>query len=191
MRRTVFSATALAAALTLAACGADDAAKPAASKHDAHGIAVTLPRGWQRAPRSLTPHLTDPREVVAVGTFPLRYRRTLCAHMPGSALEDLGPRDAFVTLQERGLDRGSSWKGFPRRPKHFGPRLGAASEANGCAPKAHFTDHWFGFTDGGRHFHVLVAFGPKASANTRRQARTILDGLRIDPKVRPDWPSSG
>jgi hypothetical protein len=191
MSRTALAATALAAALLLAACGGDDAAKPAASTHTAHGITVALPAGWQRAPRSLTPHLTDPREVVAVATFPLRYRRTLCAHMPGSALEDLGPSDAFVTLMERGLDRRSSWKGFPARPKHFGPRLGAGSEASDCAPKARFTDHWFGFTDGGRHFHVLVAFGPKASTATRRQARKILDDLRIDPNVRPDWPSSG
>jgi hypothetical protein len=191
MRRTVSSATALATTLLLAACGADDAAKTVASTHTAHGITVALPAGWQRAPRSLTPHLTDPREVVAVGTFPLRYRRTLCAHMPGSALEDLGPNDALVTLQERGLDPSSSWKGFPPRPKHFGPRLGAGSEAKDCAPKARFTDHWSGFTDGGRHFHVLVAFGPQASANTRRQARAILDDLIIDPKVRPDWPSAG
>jgi hypothetical protein len=154
-------------------------------------IAVTLPAGWQLAPRSLTPHLTDPREVVAAATYPLRYRTTACAHMPGSALEDLGPQDAFVTLQERGLDRRSSWKGFPARPRHFGPRLDGASEARQCVPKARFTDHWFGFTDGGRHFHVLVAFGPKASAKTRRQARGILDGLRIDRTVRPGWPSSG
>jgi hypothetical protein len=191
MRRTVSSATALAAALLLAACGGDGAAKPVASKHTAHGITVTLPAGWQRAPRSLTPHLSDPREVVAVGTFPLRYRRTACAHMPGSALEDLGPRDAFVTLMERGLDRRSTWKGFPKRPKHFGPRLGPGSEAGECVPTARFTDHWFGFTDGGRHFHVLVAFGANASARTRRQATAILDDLRIDPHVRPDWPSAG
>jgi hypothetical protein len=191
MRRPAAALAALTTTLLLAACGADDAPRPAASKHTAHGIAVELPAGWQRATRSLTPQLTDPREVVAVATYPLRYRRTLCAHMPGSALEDLGPDDAFVTLQERGLDQGSSWLGFPKRPKHFGARLGGASEASECVPKARFTDHWFGFTDRGRHFHVLVAFGPKTSAQTRRQARTILDDLRIDPKVRPDWPSAG
>lgn len=191
MPRAASALTAFATTLLLAACAGGDAAKPAASKHTAHGITVTLPAGWQRAPRSLTPHLTDPREVVAVATFPLRYRRTPCAHMPGSALEDLGPTDAFVTLQERGLDPGSSWKGFPARSKQFGLRLGGSADARGCVPGARFTDHWFGFTDGRRHFHVLAAFGSQATAATRRQARKILDDLRIDATVRPDWRSAG
>jgi hypothetical protein len=54
-----------------------------------------------------------------------------------------------------------------------------------------FSDHWFGFSDGGRHFHVLVAFGPRASAEVQREAWAILDGLRVDPGVVPDWQSSG
>ena len=111
--------------------------------------------------------------------------------MPGSALEDLGPRDAFVTLLERGLDPSSTWSDFPARPARFGAALGVPSEASQCVPTARFTDHWFGFTDGGRHFHVLVAFGPDAPAEVQRQAWEILDRLRIDPAVRPDWPSSG
>jgi hypothetical protein len=45
--------------------------------------------------------------------------------------------------------------------------------------------------DGGRHFHVLVAFGPKAPATVQRQAWQILDSLKSDPRVRPDWRSSG
>ncbi len=183
-------ATTSLAALLLAACGGGaDAAAPKATKHTARGITVTLPAGWQRAPRKLTPHLVDPREVVAVGTFPLRYHRTACAHMPGSALEDLGPGDALVTLQERG--RGVTGNAFPPRPKHFGPRLGGPSEARLCVPKARFTDHWFMFADSGRYFHVLVAIGPKASAKTRREAREILDRLRIDPGPRPAWRFSG
>lgn len=178
------------AALVLGACGGVKAAPPEPTTHTAHGITVTLPAGWQRAARSLTPNLGDPREVVAVGTFPLRYRQTDCAHMPGSALEDVGPADAFVTVQERGKD--ASPRGFPPRPEHFGPRLGGGgSEAGACVPKARFTDHWFTFGDAGRYFHVLVAFGPQATAKTRRQARAILDDLKIDPSVKPDWTSAG
>jgi hypothetical protein len=111
--------------------------------------------------------------------------------MPGSALEDLGPGDAFVTLEERGLDPGSTWIGFPARPAHFGPELGGPSEAGACTPGTHFTDHWFTFSDAGRHFHVMVAFGPRASTDVQRQAWAILDGLRVDPSVVPDWRSSG
>lgn len=181
--KTPPSAAALAAmALTLAACGGgghEDAA-PKPTTYANHGITVTLPAGWQRAARSLTPDLVEPREVVAAGTYPLRYRETSCSHMPGSALEDLGPRDAFVTLMER--PRGTASKGFPPRPEDFAPRLGggrAGSDAVDCVPNARFTDHWFTFSDAGRRFHVLVAFGPKASAATRSEAAEILDGLRI------------
>jgi len=157
----------------------------------AHGLTAELPPGWLAASESLTPHLTDPREELAVGTYPLRYRQTECAHMPGSALEALGPGDAFVTLEERGLGVPDGAADFPSRPARFGPALGGPSEAGACAPGAHFIDHWFGFSDGGRHFHVLVAFGPQASAEVQRQAWAILDGLRVDPGVTPDWQSSG
>jgi hypothetical protein len=156
-----------------------------------HGLTVAVPPGWQAAGESLTPHLADPREELAVATFPLRYRETACAHVPGSALEDLGPGDAFVTLEERGLDPGSTWAGFPARPAHFGPELGGPSEASACTPSAHFTDHWFTFSDAGRHFHVMVAFGPQASQDVQREAWAILDGVRVDPSVVPDWRSSG
>jgi hypothetical protein len=156
-----------------------------------HGLTVSLPPGWQAAKESLTPRLVDPREELAVATFPLRYRKTECAHMPGSALDDLGPGDAFVTLEERGLDPGSTWADFPARPARFGPELGGPSEAAACTPGAHFTDHWFGFSDGARHFHVMVAFGPQASAEVQSQAWAILDGLRVDQSVLPDWRSSG
>jgi hypothetical protein len=191
--RTSLSVTLALTALAAAGCGGQTPAARAPRTYTdaAHGIAVTLPPGWQRAPRRLTPRLTDPREVLSVGTFPLRYRKSGCEHLPTSALEDMRAGDALITLEERGLDPRSTWPDFPPRPSRFGPELGGRSEAAACAPGAHFTDHWFGFTDGDRHFHVLVAFGPNATAVTQRQAWRILDSLRIDPRVRPDWRSSG
>jgi hypothetical protein len=138
-----------------------------------HGVSAQLPPGWQVAPRPLTT-TSDPRERLSVGTYPLRYRQVGCYHMPSSALLDLGPRDALVTLLERHNGR------FPHRPEHFGPRRhDSGSDAQDCAPKAHFTDHWQTFRQSGRNFHVLVAFGPRASASTRRQAWGILDGLKV------------
>jgi hypothetical protein len=186
----------IAAALIAAACGAHEArvswpaASAAPSRFGAHGVTVELPVGWEPAPAPLT-RTTDPREVLAVGTFPLRYRPTGCTHLPTSALEDLGPRDALVLLSERGLDPASSWSDFPPRPERFGPALGVASEAAACAPEARFADHFFGVTDAGRHFHIEVAFGPGAPAATRAQAWAILDSLQVDPGARPDWPASG
>jgi hypothetical protein len=157
-----------------------------------HGLAVEIPAGWQRALESLTPGLGDPREILSVGTYPLLYRDIGCAHVPSGALADLGAGDAFVTVQERGLDPGSKWLGFPARPAHFGPELSPGrSEAPECVPGANFEDYWFGFADGDRHFHVLVAFGPDASQVVKEQAWQVLDSLEVDPAVRPDWRSAG
>jgi hypothetical protein len=196
--RTLVAAT---LAVSCAACGGATErsvkvlpATPPPVVHQGHGLAVELPPGWQAASQNLTPDLGDPREVLAVGTYPLRYRDEAqsCAHIPISALADLGPRDAFVELQERGLDAGSAWTDFPARPARFGPQLGGRSEAADCfRHDAGFTDHWFGFTDRGRHFHVRVAFGPQTSAAVRRQAWAVLDGLRVDGAQLPDWRSAG
>jgi hypothetical protein len=155
-----------------------------------HGLSVRLPEGWQAATVNLTPHLVDPREDMSVGTFALRYRPGLCSQFPSGTLEELGPGDAFVSLQERGLRAGSRWLDFPPRPSHFGPNLGGASEVEDCVKPARFSDHWFGFTDGGRHFNVLVVFGLQASPEVQSQAWAILDSLSVDGHVRPDWQAS-
>jgi hypothetical protein len=179
----------LLAGLALAGCGAS--AQATTDTFSAHGLTVDLPEGWQQADGKLT-RLEDPREVLAVGTFPLRYRQVGCYQMPSSALEDLGADDALVTLQERGADPHSSWPDFPARPAHFGPTPDDTnSDASACAPDGHFVSHWFRFTDAGRHFHVLVAFGPHASEATQQEAWSILDGLKVDPAPRPDWESAG
>jgi hypothetical protein len=199
---TVARSALIVVALAIAGCAETDTAAappqvqarqapaPPAVEVRQHGLTAELPQGWHSAAESLTPHLVDPREELAVATFPLRYRQTECAHVPGSALDDLGPGDAFVTLQERGLGAADG-PDFPARPVHFGPALGGPSEASACVPGARFADHWFGFTDGGRAFHVMVAFGPQASDEVRRQAWAILDSLAVDPGVVPDWKSSG
>ena len=132
----------------------------------------------------------DPREEMSVGTFPLHYRQGRCAQFPSGTLEQLGPDDAFVTLQERGRYTGSTWPDFPPRPAQFGPQLGGGSEVEQCVPSASFTDHWFAFTAGGRHFDALVVFGRGASSDVQAQAWSILDSLRVDPRVQPDWQAS-
>src|SRR3954452_5361885 len=103
----------------------------------AHGLSYDLPSGWQTAKRPLTT-TSEPREVLSVGTYPLRYRTGGCYHMPTSALRDLGPRDALITLLARRRAH------FPLRPAHFGPHRGdGGSDAQDCVPRAHFIGHWF------------------------------------------------
>lgn len=153
-----------------------------------HGLRFQLPTGWQRARVNLTPHLVDPREELSVGTFPLQYRPDgPCSQFPVSALEDLRPHDAFITVQERG--RGSA-AGFPARPRRFGPSLGGPADVPGCVPGKSFTNYWFTFADARRHFHVLVVFGFAASPIVERQAWQILDSLNVDPARRPTWRGS-
>jgi hypothetical protein len=168
------------AMLALAGCN-DDSGSPPHRPYASHGVTVELPSGWHSARTSLTPNLgPDPREVLAVANYPLRYRPHQCAHVPVSALEDLGRSGAFVDLEERkaGADRSE----FPKRPAHFGPGLGGPSEAADCAPGTRMFERFFGFTDHGRHFYVLVTFGPAASKGTRDEVWKVLDSLKVRPR---------
>ena len=182
MRRALL----VAVVVLLAGCSEDERQAPTATA-TGRGLTAELPEGWQATRKILTPRLGDPRQAFLAATFALRYRETECAQIPGSALEDLGPRDALVELQERGTGGG----GFPSRPARFGPGLGTESTSSDCVPRAVFREHWFEFSDAGRNFHVRVAFGPEAPAAVQDEAWSILDSLRIDPSVRPDWENAG
>jgi hypothetical protein len=175
------AACAAVAVLALAGCGGHDS--PASSVTEAgHGLRIALPHGWQTASVSLTPNLgPDPSEVLAAANYPLRYRPHECAHVPVSALEDLGDVGAFVELEERRQDATDPSE-FPPRPEHFGASLGGPSEASECAPGVRMTEHWFGFTDHGRHFYARVAFGPSTSEDTQHDAWRLLDSLEVEAR---------
>src|SRR4051812_28613168 len=92
------------------------------------GIRYTIPAGWHAASTSLTPHLTNPHEVLTVGTGSLPVGGQ-CAQFPSAALAALGPADALVTVQERL----GTFHGFPARPKRFSLGPPDTSEAQQCA----------------------------------------------------------
>jgi hypothetical protein len=155
------------------------------------GYSLRFPATWQRAERAVTP-LTDPREILSLGTFPLRYRPTNCDAFAGSARDDLGPADAFLTIQERGFDRNSEWLDFEPRPERFGPTPENANMAEpACGDRPGTDVRWFNFTDAGRHFHVLVVSGPDAPPELQQDAWRILNTLHLDPDTKPDWHASG
>jgi hypothetical protein len=171
-------------ALCAAGCGAVAATGAAGggtagSPARGDGLRFTIPAGWHAARGSLTPHLTNPREVLTVGTGSLPAGGR-CAQFPSAALTAIRPTDALVTVQER---LGSP-RSFPARPRRFAlPAVHDTSEAGACAgPGASFTSYWFEFRDGGRGFHVLVAFGLSASPARRREALAVLDSLQITPR---------
>jgi hypothetical protein len=167
--------------------------KPAwtTSTDAARGFTLSLPPGWQRAPDSLTPQLTEPRERFSAGTFPLRYVQGNCNHVPDGALRALGSRDGFVTLLERG--RGAAGTEFEARPRRFASIAAADRQGDTilCSPDATGRlEFWMPFRDAGRSFYALVVLGRDAPADVREQAFAILDRLRFDPDVRPGWRAS-
>jgi hypothetical protein len=203
-RWSAFGIAALLLALpcTLTGCG-DDPAGPGAAGAAATpvepapgayvsarwGYSVLIPTGWHRAERPLTA-LTDPVETLVVATYP-----------PSSGSERCGPlafggfdaNEALVTVLERGLDPESEWPDFPPRPRHFAYEAGQTSEFTECLRTTEgipLKDHWFRFTDAGRHFHVLVAIGAEAPSSAEADAYRLLDSLHFDPSVKPDWRSS-
>jgi hypothetical protein len=185
--------------VSLAACAgpanrsADDGTSPDWTTYQSAqwGYTVSFPASWQRAGRPVS-RITEQHEILSVSTFPPRHRPTNCEAFAGSAREDLGPRDTFLTILERGYDRTSKWLDFPPRPMRFGPTAENANVAEpGCGDRPGTDVHWLNFTDSGRHFHVLLVSGPAASLDVRGDAWRILNTLRLNPNAQPDWPASG
>jgi hypothetical protein len=143
---------------------------------EAAGFTVSYPASWHLARTSLTPTLTSPLEIFSVGTYRLRPGG-LCAQFPSRAIDDLGPRDALVSVQESSPVAGIRPISF--RPTLFGPTDGKGrDESPGCirTPKE-FTHRWIPFESDGRAFYAYVAMGIDVSRSTRRSAWGVLDSL--------------
>jgi hypothetical protein len=159
-----------------------------------HGFTVSYPPGWHRAVRPVLPGLFDPRERLAVATYPLRRWPDPCVGRwpgrPGNL--DLGPSGAFLTVQERGSHSAFSWSDFPRRPAHFTVEQGAPAAEVGCASQTGAIARLINFTDSdsGRHFHAIVILGRAVSAKTRQEAVGVLDSLRFRANISPTWRAS-
>lgn len=155
---------------------------------------VTYPTDWIVAGENLTPQLSEPVEILSLGTFPLRTGRDIDdglrvfdAPVAPKALEDMTSTDAFLSLQETGAGVG----GFDARPDHFGP-LGCDESIYGCRPPeelsetsldAPFRAWWIPFEDAGRGFYLFVAIGYEATPQLRDQAWAVADSLSFDPDL--------
>jgi len=150
------------------------------------GLSVSLPSDWHRARQSLTPSLVEPREILSIGSYPLRYQRRSRCHVPSCpvpAIDGLGRGDVLVSIQER---RGSGAYGFPaqRRPFQLDPmRLSfPAGRSWTCAKRRLARAFWTPFAASGRGFYAFVAFGRGVTRQTRRDVVRVLDSLRFDRK---------
>jgi hypothetical protein len=188
-------------ALVLAACGAGGdpappAPRPAAAEradtydYPREGYSVDLPPGWHRAEGPVT-RLVDPRERLVAATYAPRAGNEECGPLEfGGFTAD----DSLVVVLERARDQAVQSSDFPPRPAHFAYEPEMTSEFTECLRSRRgiaLKDHWFTFSDAGRRFHVLVAIGADAPPGTERDAYGMLDSLRFDPSVKPDWPSAG
>jgi hypothetical protein len=151
-----------------------------------HGLSFTLPPGWHRAGRSL-PTLSDPREILSVGSYRLRYKRRSRCGVPGCplpALDGFGRGDVLISIQERRHIRRPIEAGFAPRRRPFAPepmRLHFPPGARWhCARRVLGRASWTPFADTGRAFYAFVAVGRAATSATRRDARRVIESLTFD-----------
>lgn len=139
---------------------------------------VSYPSGWHRAATSLTPHLSDPHEILTVGTGPLRAGGPRCAQAPVDALEAVEAKGALVSIQERAP--ASADNGFAPRPTRFHLRAERLEISACLAATGRPRLYMIPFRDHGRHFYALIALGRTATTQTRDDALRVLDSLRFN-----------
>jgi hypothetical protein len=156
-------------------------------RDEQHGLSLTVPSGWHRARRNLTPHLIDPREILSVGSYRLRYKRRSRCRVPGCplpALDGFGRGDVLISIQERRHVRRPVDAGFAprRRPfAHEPMRLRYPSGARWrCVRRVLGQTTWTAFSDSGRAFYAFVAIGRAATSASRRDARRVIESLAFD-----------
>ena len=166
--------------LALAGCGEEGATEApswVAYRDPDRGLAVRYPADWHRAQERLTPNLSDPTEVLSLGTFALRAGGERCSHMPVRALEDFGPSDAFISILERAKPSGGEFRPRPVFQAPTDLRTGRF-----CVPDPERADDWLFFRDNGRGFYAIVALGTEASPETRRELVDVLNSLQFAPR---------
>lgn len=127
------------------------------------GCSISVPVSWQLANERMS-RISEPRELLSIGTTALRLQPTDCEAFAGAAGVSMGARDVAVTVRKRGYDRDSGWVDLPPRPARFGPVPDAEPASRGCGEPAGTMVHWRNFSDSGRHFHTLVKRREKPGA---------------------------
>ncbi len=178
---------ALIAALVLSSCGGDGERRAAAAvaaptgmtrfTDERRGFEITFPSDWRRADTVLTPALTAPTEILSVGTVdPVpNGASSACAQHPVATMGRLGPRDVFVTIQERANTVSGEMRPGP-------PQLAAVvpddSELPACLEReVPFRTYWMPFEMGGRGFYANAAVGDEVAPERRAELQAVLDSF--------------
>jgi hypothetical protein len=164
---------------------------PTVYRDDQAGFSVTVPPGWQVAAEPLNTWVSDPHEILSMGTYPLRPggEAVIDAQVPSHAVEDMGPSDVFIWLNERT----PAGRGLPDRPTAFSPEAlcqsgSPAGGSPGCVPGLAqgiegIRAWWTYFQDNGRGFYLFVGMGEQAYQDPARQQQAwdVLNSLSFDP----------
>jgi hypothetical protein len=146
-----------------------------------YGYSAALPAGWFRARRNLTPKLLEPREILSVATYPLRYRRRARCGIPGCptpALNGFRATDILMSIQER----------VHARPATEDVAIDLQRQQAGLGGTGDCTRGrvaWYAFessAEAGRNLYVLVVVGTDAPATVRADLRRVLDSLSVSPR---------
>lgn len=146
-----------------------------------HDYSVTLPEGWYRARRNLTPQLVEPREIMSVATYPLRYQRRAGCRIPGCptpALNGFRATDILISIQERVHARPTP----EDVPAHLQRRRAGLGAGPGSCARGRVAWYAFeAFAEAGHSLYVLVVVGKRAAATERADLRRLLDSLHFSP----------
>ncbi|MEO8291782.1 MAG: hypothetical protein ABI635_01475 [Actinomycetota bacterium] len=161
--------------------------------HDENDLfTVTYPNDWLVSDEPIQPNLSSPFEILALATYHLRPggEAVIDFQLPSNAVEDLGPNDILIWLNDAG-----EGNGMPPRPSAFEPSTPCENWSRLCPePKGDWMREfdqpipgihgwWLGFHDAGRQFYVFVGMGEQAYADPARAqlAWDVLDSLRFLP----------
>ena len=181
--------TLLVSGLSLSSCGADAERRAAVVgeapvgmtrfSDERRGFEVTFPSGWMRAETVLTPNLGDPAEVLSVGTVqPVPNGESArCAQHPVDTMERVGPRDVFVTIQERANAVSGE---MPAGPPQLDAVVPDHSETIECLRRGvPFRTYWMPFQIGGRGFYADAAVGDDVPSERRAELQAVLDSFHV------------
>jgi hypothetical protein len=154
-----------------------------------------LPPGWHGSRRRLVPKLLDPREILSVGTFPMRPGGGgNCGREPVAAIAAMRPGDALLSVQEYGVTRKMrerlGTEAAPPPLTQVAGRLGVGGGPSGlrraAVPRSEHVRPamalWTAtlpFTQSGRWFDALVYVRGRPGARDMAALRAILAGLRF------------
>ena len=149
------------------------------------GVSGRHPAGWHRV-RALT-GFTEPREVLALASYPLRGGAQAGECAPDTARGDMPSGGAFVWLLE--YREQLPPERFPPRPRPFRLDREQLAEHVACFPGPGWST---AFAAAGRQFQLLVAFGGPPTERRLRGVEVALDSLAFDrlPPADPSiaWP---